>query len=52
MGLVGAPGSLAAGKGTTDASGNVTFKELKPGNYSVELPNAGAPGRGEHDDVR
>lgn len=44
IGLEGDPGSFAAGKGATDAGGNVTFKDLKPGNYRVQLPNAGPQG--------
>lgn len=35
VGLEGEPGGFAAGKGKTDAQGNITFKDLKPGRYAI-----------------
>jgi hypothetical protein len=37
VGIEGEQGGIAIGKGTTDAMGNVTFKDLKPGRYTVKV---------------
>jgi hypothetical protein len=37
VGIEGEPGGIAAGKGKTDARGNVTFKDLKPGRYTYRI---------------
>jgi hypothetical protein len=37
VGLEGDPGSIIIAKGTTDANGNVTFRDLKPGNYVIVI---------------
>lgn len=44
VGLEGEVGGSLKAPSTTDARGNVTFKDLKPGNYKVQLPNAGTGG--------
>ncbi len=35
VGLEGEPGGIAAGKGKTNAQGNITLKDLKPGRYAI-----------------
>jgi hypothetical protein len=37
VGLEGDPGSIVVAKGTTDANGNVAFRDLKPGNYVIVI---------------